>query len=241
MKIKYPKIEIGMQFDDMKIVKEVSHQKCHSRRYLVECQICHRQKELSRVSFNSHRGLTHKSCGQGLKTKDKRFHNIWCGIRQRTNNPNYEHWDCYGGRGINSDEFENFIDFYDAMYDSYIEAIEYYKDPNSVSIDRIDVNGNYCKNNCRWISISEQKSNTRYNKFFLAISPDKKEFISNNQRYFGRCFNLSDKQINACLMQKIRTHRGWTFRFIEKCNDYPNAIPMFMAIGVGPTDNAVGG
>lgn len=42
-------------------------------------------------------------------------------------------------------------------------------------------------------------------------------------------------------MQKIRTHRGWTFRFIEKCNDYPNAIPMFMAIGVGPTDNAVGG
>ena len=82
-----------------------------------------------------------------------RFHNIWLAMRNRCNNPNCEFYYCYGGRGIGYDEsWDVFENFYDDMYSCYEEGL---------SIERIDVNKGYCKENCKWIPIKLQARNIR--------------------------------------------------------------------------------
>lgn len=106
--------------DDMKII-DLTKDKYNRKCYKVKCLKCGREKIMLKSTLTRHSGTTHKSCGKGLKTKSKLFYNRWQAMRTRTNNPNYEHWKDYGGRGIKSDEFEYFIDFYDAMYESFEE------------------------------------------------------------------------------------------------------------------------
>ena len=87
------------------------------------------------------------------KTK---FHSIWLSMRDRCNNSNCEFYYCYGGRGICYDKsWDVFENFYNDMYCSYEDGL---------SIERIDVCGNYCKENCKWIPLKLQARNTRKRK-----------------------------------------------------------------------------
>ena len=77
-------------------------------------------------------------------------------MRRRCNSPKHHNFKYYGARGITyTPEWSSFDNFYRDMSPSYSE---------NLSLDRIDVNGNYNKENCRWATHKEQTRNTRHNK-----------------------------------------------------------------------------
>ena len=107
-----------------------------------------------------------KSCGCKFKGKTKknthnnRIYNIWYNMKRRCYKENYKDYKNYGLRGIIiCDEWlEDFMNF-------YVWSIKNgYKD--NLTIDRIDVNGNYEPSNCRWIPLEEQLHNQRKNLLY---------------------------------------------------------------------------
>ena len=90
----------------------------------------------------------------------ERLYYVWNTMKQRCFNPNNTKYDLYGGRGITvCDEwrysYEAFRKWaYENGYDENAEV-------NQCTIDRIDVNGNYDPNNCRWADAKTQSANVR--------------------------------------------------------------------------------
>lgn len=128
--------------------------------YRCKCLKCGKSKIISRKIL-----LADKyACGcQKIKHNmtGTRFYRLYLAIKQRCNNPNAHAYKDYGGRGIKiCERWENFLNFKEDMYESYLEHVKQYGEKNT-SIDRIDNDGNYCKENCRWVTQKEQCSNTR--------------------------------------------------------------------------------
>ena len=94
----------------------------------------------------------------GLKKRYPRIYKIWQGIRQRCNNPNDKDYPSYGGRGIivceNWNKTPNLFIAW-ALSNGYRDDL---------SIDRIDVNGDYSPDNCRWATATQQARNKRIEK-----------------------------------------------------------------------------
>lgn len=91
-----------------------------------------------------------------------RIYRIFATAKNRCNNKSNKDYKNYGGRGI-SFQWIEFLDFKKDMYKSYLNHVEINGEENT-SIDRIDVNGNYCKENCRWATRKIQQRN-RKNSF----------------------------------------------------------------------------
>lgn len=116
------------------------------------------------------RNLVHghvKSCGckrsEGTRTthgqSDSRLYRVWNGMKQRCMNPNNTEWHNYGGRGISvCDEWMNF-----EAFRTWAEANGYEPDAKygKCTIDRIDTDGNYEPNNCRWVDYIVHGNNRR--------------------------------------------------------------------------------
>ncbi len=83
---------------------------------------------------------------------------VWRGIKTRCYNKHSKKYDVYGWRGIAvCDEWRNdFMNFYDwAINNGYKDGL---------TIDRIDVDGNYEPSNCRWATQKQQQRNRRNNR-----------------------------------------------------------------------------
>lgn len=104
---------------------------------------------------------TRETC-QKFKHQDKRMYQKYHGIMQRCYDVGFRKYSNYGGRGIRvCDEWADKDTGFDAFYEW---AVQNGYSPE-LTIDRIDVNGNYCPENCRWITNQENQNNKRTNVF----------------------------------------------------------------------------
>lgn len=99
----------------------------------------------------------------------KRLHNIWSSMKQRCNNPKDISYKNYGGRGITYDvAWETFQGFFDDMGNLYYEHLAEFGEKDT-TLDRVDVDGNYCLDNCKWSTRSEQVKNRRSSRYLDGI------------------------------------------------------------------------
>lgn len=201
---------IGDVVDDLELIdfRYVNHQK----KFTCKCKVCGREKDLVEACLGLHKGTTHRACGKGLKTKDKKFYNTWQGLKHRIYNENYHHYNRYDGRGLTTD-YDNFIDFYDDMYESYLKAKK--KLGDKISIDRIENDKGYVRGNLRWANQKTQVNNSSKMRKLKGISPDGTVYKFKNMRDFAKEHGLSSKQIQAVASGRFKTTKGWKFEYID--------------------------
>ena len=143
-----------------------------------------------------------KSCGclnHGMA--GTRIYVSWTNMKRRCNDSKNKLYHNYGGRGITyHPDWEYFKNFYRDMKDGY---------DDDLTLDRIDVDGNYCKENCKWSSFEEQMNNMTTSRFVTY----KGETLTVSQ--MARKYGLKPDFV------KGRLYSGWSIEdAIEKPVEY---------------------
>lgn len=159
----------GEVFGRLTVVR-ISENKTKDNKYKYWCRCsCGNTEEVEKLAVNLRSGDT-KSCGclqrenaiRLSKSKaggGSQFHNIfkgtyrcWVNMKARCDDVGHQSYHNYGGRGITyTEKWATFKGFLEDMGER----------PKGLSLNRIDVNGGYCKDNCEWASSLKQGRDRR--------------------------------------------------------------------------------
>lgn len=141
---------------------------------------------------------------------DTPFCRVFYSMRNRCNNGGCSNYSYYGGRGIKC-LWNSFEEFYNDMYFEYLLHCSKYG-AKDTTIERRDINGDYCKENCRWATKLEQGSNKRNN---LVITFKGRSLTSSQ---WARELKIPRRRIGD------RLNAGWSIKdvlfFSKKKNQY---------------------
>lgn len=197
----------GKEFGRLTVIARVENSLKFPKKPVWKC-ICQCGEEVRVLGENLRSGHT-KSCGclhdegnpKGNPIHGKRHDPVyasWQGMKARCLNQNTYNYKDYGGRGIKvCERWLDFNNFFEDMGDP----------PPGMTLDRIDVNGDYCPENCRWATLKQQSRNQRRNHFV---------------EYEGQVITVAElaeiKGISRQLLYK-RFKAGWT---VEKAISTPS-------------------
>lgn len=191
----------GQRFGRLVAIKPIGKSKKHGTIWECQCDCGNTVNQpINKLVFDRV-----KSCGcyrKEFKTFNAKYdyktrlYNIWNKMKDRCNNNKIDCYKNYGGRGI-------FVckEWVDNFYNFKTWAINNGYD-DSLTIDRINNNGNYEPNNCRWATRTQQANNTRTNRL-LTYNGVTKTFTEwakflgiENSTLYGRIKrNLSEDEI----------------------------------------------
>lgn len=132
-----------------------------------------------------------------------RIHTVWAHMKERCSNPNTKDFALYGGRGIcvcpewaGEDGFQNFFDW--SMKNGYRDDL---------TIDRINVNGNYEPSNCRWASATQQANNRRSSRL-ISIDGETKTLAEWCKQYGMNYYSVYYRIEKGCDPKIALTTKG---------------------------------
>ena len=149
----------GMTFNNWYVIRIDTDAKYSNTSYICKCMLCGTEKSIRDCTLKSGRSKMCRKCSAKLSQHRKYtgdpITKIFSGMWQRCYDKNQINYHNYGGRGIKiCDEWLNNREaFYGWAYENgYTRGL---------SIERVDVNGDYCPENCKFIPIKDQPKNRR--------------------------------------------------------------------------------
>lgn len=149
---------VGKKFSKWTVIEDLGRNKYNKRYMKCRCE-CGKEAEITLNRLKSGRSTRCRKCGStkhGLSTD--RLHRIWCKMLERCYNVNCNVYCYYGMKGIKvCDEWKNDYE----TFKVWALKAGYNKE---LTIDRINTNGNYEPDNCRWATYKQQILNRNKNK-----------------------------------------------------------------------------
>lgn len=175
---------------------------CGEERLVEAGNLRHRQRSCGclRTDLAGSQSITHGKSGSPIYA-------VWNAMYGRCCTPSNTSYDNYGGRGVRlCERWHKFENFYADMGDPPFKG---------ASIDRIDADGDYSPENCRWADRSEQARNTRVARLIT--------YIGVTQHMFAWCdeFDISYSAMTNATVQETDLAVALHRRVLQKVFDIP--------------------
>lgn len=182
--------EIVVRKSGYKVTKYICRCECGNISHLEGCNLGNGHSQgcktcAAKARANKY-GPKHFNYKHGMS--DSRLYTIWVGMKDRCSNPNATRYNLYGGRGISvCDEWQKFEPFMEwSLSHGYSDSLE---------LDRIDTNGNYCPENCHYVTTKENMNNKRNNRHLTYDG--RTQTLSQWADEMGCLPSLIEKRLNA--------------------------------------------
>lgn len=209
----------GLKFGKITVAERIKNGNRHLWKCICECgNVTYKRTECLTSGNYQSCGCTNKIDGR----RNERLFKIYLSIKQRCYNNKSASYKNYGGRGIVmcNEWLEDYLNFKDWSLNNGYEE--------NLSIDRIDNDGNYCPENCQWITLSENVTKSTLNNprkkpkenYIFVNNETKQYYLVDNINRFCKENGLNSGTVTVVISnyyrgRKYMVYKNWSI-YTEK-------------------------